>query len=104
VILNPAFRKTSIKIDEFISFDNFANFNHYVCLRQIVSLTKLDVCATLENFHKYPLLEPVINLLNGTFPGLVQKCPYKVKFLLFCREISKIYQKIPGLQHRQRLT
>jgi hypothetical protein len=46
--------------------------------RQLMDLKQVDVCNTIENFEKFPMLSNSTIWINQTFPGFVHPCPYTV--------------------------
>lgn len=49
--------------------------------REIINFKKLDLCSIHGNVEKFPMFSGSVNWWNFTFPGLVHKCPYDVRFL-----------------------
>lgn len=47
--------------------------------RQVFQFKNVDGCDVLNNPDKYPLLKDGIKNFNKGMPGIIQKCPYKVK-------------------------
>lgn len=47
--------------------------------RQVFQFKNIAVCDLLNNPDKYPLLKDGIKNFNAGMPGIIQKCPYKVK-------------------------
>lgn len=52
--------------------------------RQLLKFEKLDACKIMENIANFPLLHAPLEFVKKTFPGLLQKCPYKVR----CKKLS----------------
>lgn len=48
-------------------------------LRQLVHVHDIDVCQVVDNVEKFPMFSGMFNWFNSSFPGMVQKCPYKVR-------------------------
>jgi hypothetical protein len=42
-------------------------------------MPNVDVCSYLENAAVTSLFASGIKFVNSTFPGMVHKCPYKVR-------------------------
>lgn len=48
--------------------------------RQFIRLTNVDVCNPFKDLSKLSLLKEIRDA-NNTFPGILHKCPYSVRFL-----------------------
>jgi hypothetical protein len=42
-----------------------------------VKVNNVEVCGVLDQIEKFPMFKDFVDFLEISFPGLVQKCPYK---------------------------
>lgn len=57
--------------------------------RKIIDFHNMETCPIMMKIEKYPAFTESLDWFNKSFPGLVQKCPYK-SFLITNASLVKL--------------
>lgn len=76
------------------------NYRYGTITREVIRLSKFEVCGLMDGIETNPFGKMPINLMNASIPGVFHPCPFEVnnycifqrrnRHLLFCRIQNKV--------------